>query len=298
MFVTILALTAWRLTSSSSWGAAVWTFAVRDMIFSDPHTMLCCWCVGSLHVFHPPWLASSFVVQKHNIGVVGREAEKMLLMTKYRCGWRTEVCIHDEKRLIVNILRGMISFVCFCLQSCSWSVPWRWCVFRRIACFCSIWPGPAKHVKCLQQEMLEGREKISPHSTENAYTQICKVRHSKGKDKRTCMYVLCMFVNLNVWISEPRIFLWDITRLLVVVFLFWVHKDLSRLRGCSYHSKKLWMGRTLRRSSQGMNWCKGWQNFPKFRLVILHKQLSIAFLTLIVFLTNRDSWNRIIEYGI
>ena len=49
---------------------------------------MCCWCVGSLHVFHPPWLASSFVVQKHNIGVVGREAEKMLLMTKYRSGWR------------------------------------------------------------------------------------------------------------------------------------------------------------------------------------------------------------------
>ena len=46
-----------------------------------------------------------------------------------------------------------------------------------------------------------GREKISPHSTENAYTQICKVRHSKGKDKRTCMYVLCMFVNLNVWVN-------------------------------------------------------------------------------------------------
>ena len=88
MFVTILALTAWRLPSSSSWGAAVWTFAVRDMLFSDPYTMLCCWCVGSLHVFHPPWLASSFVVQKHNIGVVGREAEKMLLMTKYRSGWR------------------------------------------------------------------------------------------------------------------------------------------------------------------------------------------------------------------
>ena len=131
-----------------------------------------------------------------------------------------------------------------------------------------------------------GREKISPHSTENAYTRICIV--SKGKAKRT----MCE------WISEPRIFLWDITRLLVVVFLFWVHKDLSRLRGCSYHSKKLWMGRTLRRSSQGMNWCKGWQNFPKFRLVILHKQLSTVFLTLIVFSTNRDSWNRIIEYGI
>ena len=74
------------------------------------------------------------------------------------------------------------------------------------------------------------------------------------------------------WISEARILLWDITRLLVVVFLFWVHKDLSRLRGCSYHSKKLWMGRTLRRSSQGINWCNGWQNFPTFRLVILHKQ--------------------------
>ena len=112
-----------------------------------------------------------------------------------------EVCIHCEKRLFVNNLTRMISFVCFCLQSCSWSVPWRWCVFRRIACFCSIWPGPAKHVKCLQQEMLEGGEKISPHSTENAYTQICKVRQSKGKDKRTCMYVLCMLVNLNVWVN-------------------------------------------------------------------------------------------------
>ena len=103
-----------------------------------------------------------------------------------------EVCIHDEKRSIVNILRGRNSFVCFCLQSCSWSVPWRWCVFRRIACFCSIWPGPAKHVKCLQQEMLEGGEKISPHNTENAYKRICKVRHGKGKDKRTY---------LNVWVN-------------------------------------------------------------------------------------------------
>ena len=112
-----------------------------------------------------------------------------------------EVCIHGEKRSIVNNLRGRNSFVCFCLQSCSWSVPWRWCVFRRIACFCSIWPGPAKHVKCLQQEMLEGREKISPRSTENAYTQICKVRHSKGKDKKTSLYVLCMFVNLDVWVN-------------------------------------------------------------------------------------------------
>ena len=202
-----------------------------------------------------------------------------------------EVCIHDEKRLIVNNLRGRNSFVCFCLQSCSWSVPWRWCVFRRIACFCSIWPGPAKHVKCLQQEMLEGGEKISPHSTENAYIRICKVRHLARANTRRRTWIC-------EWISEPRIFLWDITRLLVVVFLFWVHKDLSRLRGCSYHSKKLWMGRTLRRSSQGINLCKGWQNFPKFRLVILHKQLSIVFLTLIIFLTNRDSWNRIIRYWI
>ena len=105
-----------------------------------------------------------------------------------------EVCIHDEKRLIVNNLRGRNCFVCFCLQSCSWSVPWRWCVFRRIACFCSIWPGPAKHVKCLQQEMLEGGEKISPHNTENAYKRICKVRHGKGKDKRTYLDVW-----VNIW---------------------------------------------------------------------------------------------------
>ena len=169
-------------------------------------------------------------------------------------------------------------------------MPWRWCVFRRIACFCSIWPGPAKHVKCLQQEMLEGGEKISPHSTENAYIRICKVRHGKGKHKGT-------YLNLwvNIWAKDIFVRYHSV---LVVVFLFWVHKDLSRLRGCSYHSKKLWMGRTLRRSSQGMNWCKEWQNFPKFRLVILHKQLSIVFLTLIVFLTNRDSWNRIIRYWI
>ena len=160
---------------------------------------MCCWCVGSLHVFHPPWLASSFVVQKHNIGVVGREAEKMLLMTKYRCGWRTEVCIHDEKRLIVNILRGMISFVCFCLQSCSWSVPWRWCVFRRIACFCSIWPGPAKHVKCLQQEMLEGGERKYLRTAQRMHIhEFAKLDIAKAKTRgRTWM---CE------WISEQRIF--------------------------------------------------------------------------------------------
>ena len=176
-----------------------------------------------------------------------------------------EVCIHDEKRLIVNNLRGRNSFVCFCLQSCSWSVPWRWCVFRRIACFCSIWPGPAKHVKCLQQEMLEGGERKYLHTAQRMRIyEFAQLDMAKAKTReRTWM---CE------WISEARILLWDITRLLVVVFLFWVHKDLSRLRGCSYHSKKLWMGRTLRRSSQGINWCNGWQNFPTFRLVILHKQ--------------------------
>ena len=105
-----------------------------------------------------------------------------------------EVCIHDEKRLIVNNLRGRNSFVYFvfnraldqCLDGDVYS--------GELPVFCSIWPGPAKHVKCLQQEMLEGGEKISPHNTEKPYKRICKVRHGKGKDKRTYLDVW-----VNIW---------------------------------------------------------------------------------------------------
>ena len=175
-----------------------------------------------------------------------------------------EVCIHDEKRLIVNNLRGRNSFVYFvfnraldqCLDGDVYS--------GELPVFARYGRDQRSMWSVFNKKCSRGERKYL-HTTQRMHiNEFAKLDMAKAKTReRTWM---CE------WISEARILLWDITRLLVVVFLFWVHKDLSRLRGCSYHSKKLWMGRTLRRSSQGINWCKGWQNFPKFRLVILHKQ--------------------------
>lgn len=105
-----------------------------------------------------------------------------------------EVCIHDEKRSIVNNLRGRNSFVCLSSIVLLISALTVMCI-QENCLFLLDMAGTSEACEVSSTRNARGgREKISPHSTENAYIhKFAKLDIAKAKTREhVCMYYVCL----------------------------------------------------------------------------------------------------------